>query len=326
MVMLGLLFVPVEFGADGGGEIFGMRGGIAEEGDDGGELPFRVGDEGGVVDFKELDVFPLAELGEGLIEVGLLGLDEVVFFGAGFFAVAGEHGPLGIDDFRDRALHEEDAVVVLGRELGEEGGDDFDDFSLGLLDEAGVFAEGFDVLPFEVALEVVFIGRALAIGHGFHAGGGEHLHHQGGAGAREAGDDGEGGGLDGVFLCLLAGGFLALALALGVAGLGTGGDAAAEGFEFFPGLSGFTGFEADGVGFGTVGFVIFPEGAVNLNERLGGWGVVFVEAEGVEEGVLGFAELVLLEQGLAEDGVGAEVAEVEGDGFEGEIGGGGGVL
>jgi hypothetical protein len=76
-----------------------MGGGVTEEGDDGGELPLRVGDKGGVVDFEELDVVPLAELGEGLIEVGLLGLDEVVFFGAGFFAVAGEHGPLRIDDF-----------------------------------------------------------------------------------------------------------------------------------------------------------------------------------------------------------------------------------
>jgi hypothetical protein len=54
--------------------------------------------------------------------------------------------------------------------------------------------------------------------------------------------------------------------------------------------------------------------------------VVFIEAEGVQQGVLGFAELVLLEQGLAEDSVGAEVAEVKRDGLQGEIGGGWGVV
>jgi hypothetical protein len=86
------------------------------------------------------------------------------------------------------------------------------------------------------------------------------------------------------------------------------------------------GFEADGVGFGAVGFIIFPKGAVHLNECLGGGGVVFIEAEGVQQGVLGFAELVLLEQGLAEDSVGAEVAEVKRDGLQGEIGGGWGVV
>ncbi len=216
--------------ADGGGEFF--REGECEEVLEGGDLPGGICDELRVIDFEEFDVFSLAEGGEGLVEVGLLGLDEVQLFGAGLVSVPSEHGPLGIDDFGDGALHEDDAVAVAGGELGKEGGDDFDAFSLGFLDEAGVFPQGFDVLPFPVAFGVVLVGGAFAIVHDLHSCGAEHLHHEGGAGAREAGDDGKSfpGGCGRVFRNGFGGGF-AFALPLGVAGFGAGGGAVAEGVE-----------------------------------------------------------------------------------------------
>ena len=56
----------------------------------------------------------MAELGEGLLVVGLLGLDEVFFLTTWLLSLTGKHGPLGIYDLSDGALHEDDAVAVLG--------------------------------------------------------------------------------------------------------------------------------------------------------------------------------------------------------------------
>ncbi len=51
--------------------------------------------------------------------------------------------------------------------------------------------------------------------------------------------------------------------------------------------------------------------------------MIFVQPENVQEGVPGFAAVLLLKQGLARDGLAPEVAEVKFDGLNGEIGGGG---
>ena len=101
-------------------------------------------------------------------------------------------------------------------------------YAIGLFDETGVLFERFNVLPFPVAFEVVFIGSAFAIVHQVHAGGAEHLHHERSSGARDATHDRELAGLDGGFFGCFFGGGLAFLLAFGVAGFGAGGDAVAE--------------------------------------------------------------------------------------------------
>ncbi len=240
----------MEVGTNCLSELPRFGGCFAEEAFQGVELGRGVGNHFGVVDFDEIDVFTLPQLGKCLFGVGLLGLDEVLFFGDGILSAALDHFPLGVDDFFDGALHEDDAVSVAGWKLGQEGGDDFDDFTVGLLDEAGVLFKGFDLFPFPVSFEVVFIGLAFAVVHEVHAGGAEHLHHQRGATAREAGDDGEGAGFDGGFF----GGFFGGGFAFGVAGFGAGGDAVAKGSEVFFASGGTNDFLADEVGFESFGF------------------------------------------------------------------------
>jgi hypothetical protein len=119
---------------------------------------------------------------------------------------------------------------------GRLGGNDLDDLALGPREEARVFPEGFHVLPFPVAFEVVLVGGALVIVHELHATGAQHLHHQRGAGARQAGNEGEGGALD-VRHGRVCGGFLrgllAAEQARRMALLGAGGDAVAQRIEPF---------------------------------------------------------------------------------------------
>lgn len=64
---------------------------------------------------------------------------------------------------------------------------------VGLVHEAG------DLVVLVVAFLVGFVRGALAIGEGGEAGGFEDLHHEGGAGAWEAGDDGDDLVFGGVF-------------------------------------------------------------------------------------------------------------------------------
>ena len=206
--------------------------------------------------------------------------------------------------------------------MGEEGGNDFDDFAVGLFDEAGVLFEGFDFFPFPVAFEVVFVGFTFAIVHEVHAGGAEHLHHEAGATAGEAADEGEGGGLDGVFFGLFFGFGFAFFLSFGVADFGAGGDAVAEGLEVFFALGGVDDFEADELGLVVGGLLVLTEGLMASLEDGEGAGVVGVELEAVFEGLDGVVVSLELGEGLAEDEVTAGVAELALDGLEGEVGGG----
>ena len=62
---------------------------------------------------------------------------------------------------------------------------------MSLLDDERALRHLLDVLPFPIAFGVVIVGFALAIGHEIHAASAQHLHHQAGAAAGQAGDDHE---------------------------------------------------------------------------------------------------------------------------------------
>jgi hypothetical protein len=78
-------------------------------------------------------------------------------------------------------------------EGGEEGGDDFEGVAAGTGEPAFVGAgeQGGDLVVLVVAFLIGGVCRAAAIGKGGEAGGFQQLHHQRGAGTRQAGDEGD---------------------------------------------------------------------------------------------------------------------------------------
>ena len=150
----------------------------AEEGLELGEDGLGVGDEIGVGDFEVLHAVAGLEHLADLAAVFLLHADQVVALGSGQAVVAGQHGPLGIDHLGDWAHHIEDGVPVRGRKAAQQCRDHLHHPAGGLADQLRVFGEFLDFFPFPVALGIVLIGRALAIGEDVHATGFENLHHQ----------------------------------------------------------------------------------------------------------------------------------------------------
>ena len=79
------------------------------------------------------------------------------------------------------------------REGGEQRGDDFEGVAAGSGEPAFVRAgeQGGDLVVLIVAFFIGGVRRAAAIGEGGQAGGFQKLHHQRGAGARQAGNEGD---------------------------------------------------------------------------------------------------------------------------------------
>ena len=117
--------LPVQCGLHAGLDFGAGSEGVAEEFLHLLENGLRVGDKGGEGDFEQFHAVAFFEDFADLQAVALLGFDEVGFFGFGQFALAGEHGPLGVNDLRDGSQHVDDLVAVLSGQVGEQGGDHF---------------------------------------------------------------------------------------------------------------------------------------------------------------------------------------------------------
>jgi len=309
--------IAVEFGLDAGLDFWADQKLFAEEFLQFVENGLRVGDEVGEGDFEQLDAVAFFEDFSDLLAVALLGFDEVGFFGFGQFALARKHGPLGINDLCDGSQHVEDFVAVLAGQVGEQGGDHFHGFASGGLNEAGIFGEFFDFLPFVVALGIVLVGKALGIGHERQAAGLEDLHHEAGAGARQTGNDEKIEGLDGVVFGFEAFGLGEFDGILRCADRGAGIGGLAEGGQLIASLDFFVEQDFVALHLTNRGFVDLAEEAIDAGEEALGANEFRREAQAVQERALGLGELLDLDERGPEEEMPERISVLEADGFQG---------
>ena len=111
-----------------------------------------------------------------------------------------------------------------------------------------------------------------------------------------------------------------------MAGFGAGGDAVAQGGEVLFAFGGANDFLADEVGFESFGFFGLLGDLIDFFEGGQSGGVFAVELEAIFQGVLGFFELLELDERTAEEVVGAGARELKTDGGEGGVDGGLGIF
>ena len=311
--------LPVQRGLHAGLDFGAGDEGVAKEFLELLENRLWVGDEGGVVDFEQFDAVTFFQHFADLSAVALLDFDEVGFLGLRHLALPREHGPLGVNDLRCRTHHVEDFVAVFAGQAGKQGGDHFHGLASGWLDEAGIFGEFFDFLPFVVALGVVLVGEALGIVHEGQSAGLEDLHHEAGAGAGQAGNDEKIEGLDGVVFGFEALGFGLLDGVLALAHGGAGVSGFPERGEFVANLDFFIEQVLVALHLADRGFVGLAEVAVDAGEEALGADEAGGEAQAVQERALGFSEVLELDERGSEEEMPERVAVLEADGFQGGL-------
>jgi len=99
------------------------------------------------------------------------------------------HDLLAAGHLAERTTHEDDFVAVAARQMRQQRGDDLHRLACSLLDQAWVVRQPLDFRPLEVTALVVGVGCAFVIGQNGMSACLEHLHHERGAAARQAGDD-----------------------------------------------------------------------------------------------------------------------------------------
>jgi len=239
----------------------------------------------------------------------LLRFDEVRLLGLRHLALPREHGPLGIYDLRDGALHVEDFVAVLFGERGQERGDDFHGLAFRFFQDARVLGELLDFLPLPIPFGIVLVGGALTIGHGREAAGLEDLHHEAGAGAGESAYDDEIQGIDGRF-----GGFGRARGAFGLARGGGGVDAVGFGGGF--GVRG--GAHEAGLLHAGAGFIGEAELLKGLCKEAVGGDEIRANLDGGAKGIRCLGEMPQPSEGGAEGEVGEQgVEQKPGGGVDG---------
>ena len=102
-----------------------------------------------------------------------------------------QHCILRRQNFRQRAFHEDQFVGSAFRDRKEKLGDDLHRLAFGLVDEIGLPGKPFDGLPLAITTRIVQVWLAFEIGEQRQTTGGQHLHHERRARARQTRNDGD---------------------------------------------------------------------------------------------------------------------------------------